>query len=288
MKTAILITGHMRTFARVLPTMQWHLRELFAGADFFISTIADRDAASAELLRERYPQARVEIVVVPHQPELPIPVAPFAQDWTIGRMYGHEPYAISVHPQAILRQLWQLNRAWEHFRTCHEAAKGISVDGIPQGYDTIVRLRPDLWFRSFENRTPTSPRVVDYFKRHPEGGAIVLTPTDLEYQQKVALTPWWGRFGGINDRFAILGAKAAYAYFTTYSRLPELLAAGCPLHPESLVKASLLQKGCMVDDTLLAEFSKLYGPENPKLNGTFRDPEITPIDIAHLGAKGVR
>jgi hypothetical protein len=286
-RTAVLISGHMRTFARVFSTIQWHVLRHFPDADFFVSTVADRDSASAELLRERYPKARVEIDVVAAQPELPIPVAPFAQDWTLGRMYGHEPYTISVHPQAILRQLWQLQRCWEFF--AEKAGNGITrTDGQVDGYDTIVRLRPDLWFRSFElpgrfasfSPTPASAGGHEGGEKRGQmpGGEHAAT----------ALTPWWGRFGGVNDRFAILGPAAAQAYFTTYSRLPELLAAGCPLHPESLVKASLEAARCRVNDTLLVEFSKLYGPENPKLNGTFRDPEITSIDIAHLGAKGVR
>ena len=59
----------------------------------------------------------------------------------------------------------------------------------------------------------------------------------------------------MNDRFAILGARAAEAWFTTYARLGELLALGCPLHQESLVAASLEQFGCKVSETLTADFS---------------------------------
>lgn len=250
MKTAILITGHMRTFARVIRTQQWHVYRHFPDADFYVSTVRDQDTGSIDELRKLYPKARIEVDVVDAQPELPIPVPPVAEDWTVGRMYGHEPYAISVHPQAILRQLWQLNRAWEHFTKARGDAE----------YDCVVRVRPDLWFRSFEP----------------------LFPSD-EFE---ALTPWWGRFGGINDRFAVLGAKAAEAYFGTYGNMPYLLEQGCPLHPESLVNASLRMMKCGVDDTLLVEFCKLYGSENPQLAGQFRNPEITEIDMAHLAAKG--
>lgn len=257
MKTAILISGHMRTFSRCLPTLAWHVFRLFPDADFYVSTVKDQDAHTVNLLRERYPAAKIAVEVVDAQPELPIPVPPVVPDWTLGRMYGHEPYGISVHPQAILRQLWQLERVW---RLAEKDAGN---------YDTFIRCRPDLWFRSF-----TKPPS----EGSPHGnGRPYISPS-------IAYTPWWGRFGAVNDRFAILGATAAEAYFTTFSRIPELLKAGCPLHPESLVKGSMEMAGAYVYDTLRAEFSKLYGPENPKLNGTFRDPEITMIDVAHLGA----
>ena len=255
MKTAILISGHMRTFARCLPTLAWHVFRHFPNADFYVSTVKDNDSDSVRLLRDRYPKARIALDLVDAQPELPIPLPPVAPDWTVGRMYSHEPYAISVHPQAIVRQLWQLERVW---RLMEQETKANPPDGP---YDTIIRCRPDSWFRSFA--MPSHPFVI---------------------HSTVAYTPWWGRFGGCNDRFAILGATAAEAYFSTYTAMPALLAAGCPLHTESLVKASIEAQECIVWDTLRAEFSKLYGPENPKLNGTFRDPEISPIDIAHLGA----
>ena len=265
MKTAILITGHMRTFARVIRTQQWHVYRHFPDADFYVSTVRDQDTGSIDELRKLYPKARIEVDVVDAQPELPIPVPPVAEDWTVGRMYGHEPYAISVHPQAILRQLWQLNRAWEYF------------DNTGSGdYDCIVRVRPDLWFRSFE----PPPMMEMQIERYGEKPVLSCVG---DYN---ALTPWWGRFGGVNDRFAVLGPKAAEAYFRTYANMPTLLNLGCPLHPESLVKASMSLKSCLVEDTLLAEFCKLYGNENPQLAGQFRNPEITEIDMAHLAAKG--
>ena len=253
-QTAILISGHLRTFARCLPTQAWHVFRRYPNPAFFVSTVKDADSHTAELLRTLYPKARVEVQVLDCQPELPIPVKPTAEDWTMGRMYGHEPYAISVHPQAILRQLWQLEQCW-NFNM--QRTEGESIAG------TVIRIRPDLWFRAFY-------QPFSLFRDYPE---------DL------AFTPWWGRFGGINDRFAVMGHKAAQAYFTTYSRIPQLLAAGCPLHPESLIKASIEAEGCSIDDHMEADFSKLYGAENPKLAGTFRDPEITAGDIAHMGGR---
>lgn len=257
MKTAIILTGHMRTFARCLDNLHWFVFRHFPDADFFVSTIKDAQSGSAELLRAKYPKARVEIEIVDHQPELPLPLKPYAPDWTLGRMYSHEPYAISVHPQAVLRQLWQLERGWAMANArVNEGLK--EAYAFQRVYGLVVRCRPDLWFRSMDI----------------DGGARPPTSTSIDW----ARLPWWGRFGGCNDRFAILGTKAAEAYFTTYSRIPKLIADGCPLHPESLVAASLQDAGCTIYDTMRAEFSTL------RMDGIFRDPEITMVDIAHLAA----
>lgn len=247
MKTAVIITGHMRSFERCLPTIHWHVLRHFPDAAFFVATVNDADAKKAELLRARYPSAQIEIDAVSQQPELPLPVGPTASDWTVGRMYGHEPYQISVHPQAVLRQLWQLNRGWELY-----------VSRRKQEADVVIRLRPDLWFRSCEHS----------MQRAPAHRAFL----DLK---NVAITPWWGRFGGVNDRFGIMGSKAAEAYFATYASIPALLAAGCPLHPESLIKASVEAAGCVVDDTLRAEFATL------RSNGELRAEEISSVDLGH-------
>lgn len=265
MKTAIILTGHMRTFARCLDNLHWFVFRHFPDADFFVSTIKDAQSGSAELLRAKYPKARVEIEVVDHQPELPLPLKPYAPDWTLGRMYSHEPYAISVHPQAVLRQLWQLERGWAMANArVNEGLK--EAYAFQRVYGLVVRCRPDLWFRSCG-----LPLFVNLMVNpHPK--------SICETDGSQAWCPWWGRFGGCNDRFAILGTKAAEAYFTTYSRIPKLIADGCPLHPESLVAASLQDAGCTIYDTMRAEFSTL------RMDGTFRDPEITMVDIAHLAA----
>ena len=90
-----------------------------------------------------------------------------------------------------------------------------------------------------------------------------------------AITPWWGRFGGINDRFAVLGFGAVKEYFTTYSKVERLIQMGAPLHPETLVAESMRDAGCIIRDDLKAEFSTV------RKGGQMRPPEITSIDIAH-------
>lgn len=228
MSTAILISGHMRSFDRCLPNLAWMVFRHFPGADFFVSTEPDEDAAKAELLRQRFPQARVEIDTTPQPPM----VIPSREPW------AHSPYAISVPPAAVLGQLWRLEQCW----SAH------AIDGY---YDIIIRCRPDLWFHSAEG-------------------------LDADLDRHGARVPWWGRFGGVNDRFAILSGYGARAYFTTFGQTPDHLRAGCPLHPESLVRASLDAAGADIDDSLRVEFSTL------RKDGTFRQPEITAIDIAHL------
>lgn len=275
MKTLVLIAAHMRTFSRCLPTQHWHVLRHLPDPTFVVFTVKDRDAESAQELRKLYPKARIEIGAVESQPELPIPVPPTAADWTVGRMYSHEPYAISVHPQAVLRQLWQLE----------QGAKWAASIGINlEDFDLHLRLRPDSWFRDVI--MPRRLRKESHFQITPARsdevrlGGFKLDPA---IRPDECLTPWWGRFGGINDRLALMGPRAAAAYYGTYSRIPELVAAGCPLHPESLVRASLEAAGCYVDDTLWAMFSKLFPLDHPdaRLRGTFRDPEILTEDLAH-------
>jgi hypothetical protein len=270
MKTAVLISGHIRSFERCLPTQHWHVYRHFPGADFFVSTIEDTDAKKAELLRVKYPGARVEIEAVKEQPdcvaemrmkgvELPASWQPprgHPNHGSIARrdieyFYTHEPYAISVHPQAVLRQLWQLQRCWELF-----TSKVAATD-----YDLIIRCRPDLYFHSF-----TAPDIV----RMMQNETVIVDGDPLG-----SCTPFWGEFGGRNDRFALLSKDAAWMYFTTYARIPDLWEKGCPIHPESLIGASL---EAHANHKLFAEFSTL------RSDGQMRPPEITRVDLARLHA----
>lgn len=258
MKTAVLYTGHMRTFAQCLPTQKWQvLRHYAPDLTFYVSTIKDEDAESWRLLEKHFPGCPVYVEVVPEQPHIPMPAgAPDESRWVSGACFTHEPFAISVPPQAVLRQLWQLNETWKLYRRSGDF-----------GHTTFLRMRPDTWMQGFVPKHAL-PRLI------PPPDAWYSMPSD-HAGENVAETPWWGRFGGINDRMAVLGEKAAEAYFTTFARLPELIAAGCPLHPESLVCASLTAAGCPPSHKLKAEFSTL------RKNGECRSPEISPIDFVH-------
>jgi hypothetical protein len=255
MKTAVLISGHMRSFDRCLPTLHLHVFRHFPDTDFFVSTVADDDAPKAQLLRTQYPQARVEIDCVPEQPDciadLRAKGCQLPDVWQRGQPYMHEPYAISVHPQAVARQLWQLEQCWNLFTT--------ATAGDAAHYDLVIRCRPDLWFQSFA----FPEEISDVYKKWTDS-----------FADSIALTPWWGRFGGVNDRFAMLGPRIAKHYFTAYSQIPKLLADGFPLHPESLVYGAVRAGGGLIRDHLRADFSTL------RTTGELRAPEITAADIA--------
>lgn len=150
------------------------------------------------------------------------------------------PYANAASHRQLMAQHWANQRAWEFYQSF-----------APVG-NVVLRMRCDQFFHSF--RPCVQPAANEAF------------------------TPYWGRFGGINDRFAVLGHEAAPHYFTTFSKIPRLLDAGCPFHPESLVKASLLDGGVDLRETLLAEFS------TERMNGERRwwINETLPCDWAHL------
>lgn len=235
MKTAILISGQMRSFAQRLPNLHWMVFRHFPDPHFFVSAADDADADSAELLRARFETDGIRRVFIEKvkQPDLPEPDATLA---------AHAPFAISVPVQAILRQLWALERCWELMARNSQFAVSSGT--------TFVRCRPDLHF--YNTRLPSHVPINECH------------------------VPWWGGFGGINDRFAVMGSLAAASYFRTYSRLPKLLDAGCPLHPESLVAGSLAMPQnypLVIRKTLLAEFGCTMA------NGQTRGPEHQHGDI---------
>jgi len=232
MKTAVLISGHMRTFPVCVHTLRHHVLRHYRNLTFYVSTVRDEQAETWKQLKTLFPGCPVYADIVPKQPELP----------ELPEPVRFEPYARSVPTQAVLRQLWQLNECWKLYERSGE-----------RGHDVFIRARPDLFFHGF--RAPSMPG------------------------DGVAFVPWWGRFGGINDRFAVMGCDAANAYHTTYSRLAELLEGGCPIHPESLIAESLRATGCYATDTLRATFSTL------RVSGEMRPPEISTIDIAEAALR---
>lgn len=230
MSTAVIMTGHARTFATCIHTLRWHVLRHYADPAFYVSTIKDEDSAGMEtMLRKLFPGAPVSVEMIDAQPDLPEPPEPVR----------FEPFARSVPLQAVLRQLWQLEHGWKLYQRVGRETE-----------DTFIRVRPDLFFHSFE-------------------------PPPVQIDADVCHSVWWGRFGGLNDRFAVMGEQAAWAYFTAYSFIPKAQEHGCPLHPESLIKASLLLHGCKSVDRLKCEFSTY------RKDGQHRPPEILPWDLAH-------
>lgn len=227
MSTAVFITGHLRTFKTCIHTIKWHVLRRHSPTDFYVCTVRDDQSGDWRELEKLFPGVPVHVRVVGTQPELPEPV----------ETVRFEPFARSVPVQAVLRQLWQLDQAWQHYQE------------VGKTHDVFVRVRPDLFFHTYH-----APAIVCPFDAH---------------------TPWFGRFGGINDRFAILGRGASESYFRTFSALDDLMARGCPLHPESLIKASLERGRIAISDRLKTEFSTL------RLNGECREPEVSIVDVTH-------
>jgi hypothetical protein len=243
MSTAILLSGQLRTFARCYPTHRWHVLRHFADPHFFL-TIQDQHDVD-EILRplvKDYGPDRV------HVQRLTDPV--LVDDLTpqLAAAYHQAPYANAAPAHRLLLQHWYQAKVLEHFESLNSQLSTLN-------FDTIIRLRPDLFFHSFEAED-----------------------AETVFASEV-LTPWWGRFGGLNDRFAIMGPQAARAYFDVYSKIPELLANGCPFHPETLLAARLEMANLSVSQTLGAEFSTL------RTDGTSRPPEISPIDLAHAALR---
>ena len=242
MQIAVVYVGAMRSFDRCFATHRWHVLRKLGPVSFFVSTVKDADTEKLGLIRTQFPGSVLVSDVVEAQPDcvamLRAEGVTLPAEWVHGKHYTHEPYAISVHPQAVARQLWQLSRAWSVFG-----------DAL-RNYDIIIRIRPDLWFHSAD---------------------FTINPA-----QQGARVPWWGRFGGVNDRFAVLDPRSAEAYFDTFLFIKELMVIGCPIHPESLVMGSLELNDCKIDATLAAEFSTL------RTNGEMRSPEISASDMAVL------
>lgn len=249
MKTAVIYSGQARTFGEVFPNQYDKVLRLLPSPEFFVSVADDAQAPAMTRLWECFPKASVHIEHV-KQPQLPEP--PPDPKWL-------QMYPPSATPQAILRQLWSLNRAWEFFQA---TAKGLCVEVETHGgsyskevkFDIIVRLRPDLAFFRFEE-----PIQWDRCSGWHDWSCY---------------TPWWSRWGGVNDRMALLGQEAAKHYFTTFTKIERLRAAGCPLHPETLVDRSLRDGGIQPSHTLATEFRAI------RLDGSVTPVDPTVIDIA--------
>lgn len=227
MRTAVLYSGQARTFAQTFPNQWYQVLRKLPNPTFFVSIQEDEQAPTMMRLQERFELANVFLEVV-QQPQIPEP--PADPKWLA-------MYPPSSTPQAILRQLWALNRAWDFF----QERAGVIV------FDLVVRIRPDLAFARFEM---------------PD----MIFPLDC-------FTPWWARWGGVNDRVAVMGMAAAPHYFKTFLRLQELFEMGFPLHPETLINASLKMGDVTPSHTLATEFCTI------RLDGSVVGASITEVDI---------
>lgn len=273
MKTAILYSGHMRTFAKTYANHRWMLHRHFPDAHFFVSCVDDENAASAELLLQHHPADRVHIEKVKQPEHIPLPEGcPPEESWQRGTNFMHEPYAISVSPQGVLKQLWHLNRVWQ-----------FACDHGVQEFDCFARVRPDIWIHSL-----AKPMLMFHarlnqadYAAYPDNFASVISGPSAfseamwNNEAKKAFLPYWGRFGGCNDRLALLGALSARDYFTAFAKLDGLIREGCPLHPESIIKAAIELGGGRIIK-LATEFSTIRN--NGEVRGWMS--ETLPCDVA--------
>jgi len=124
-------------------------------------------------------------------------------------------------PAALVRTLWNFNEAWKWIESLDSYKRHCYY------HDPFVKVRMDAYFSEF-----TMPSMM---------------PSNEE-----AFGLWWERYGGINDRLAFFGLRAAKMHFTTYDRLQQILDAGCPLHGETLMAGSLELSGCTIHHVLRA------------------------------------
>ncbi len=233
MKTAVLISGQLRTFKKCYPTQRWQIFRHYEPDIHFFASISGSDDASLieSILLEDYKSVYVESYDDPIDlPDIPIQKGAFA------------PYANTTSHPRLMLQHWGNKKVWDFFAS----------SAATESFDVIIRIRPDLWIHRFR-----PPRNFDEW---------------------TCVAPWWGKFGGINDRLAILGNDAANRYFNLYDSIPEYLSKGCPFHPETLLLTHLQSNGVNIESNLMTEFS------TERMDGSRRWAEIVMSDMAELVA----
>lgn len=214
MKTAVIYAGQARSFGETFPNHFFHLLRKLPDPEFFVSVADDAQAPSMSRLLERFDESKVHIETV-KQPDLPEPLPD-------PKWLGMYPAASS--PQSILKMFWARQRAWEMYLACTGEVR----------HELVVFVRPDIAFARCDL---------------PDN-----LPDRLQWAKDSCHTPWWARWGGCNDRMAVMGPKAAQSYFTVCRRVEELREMGCPLHPETLLAAALELGGIEPQHTLATEF----------------------------------
>lgn len=116
----------------------------------------------------------------------------------------HSGWGRSASVQNILRQFWALQQGYSFYRKA--VNEGFSIPNI------LVRCRPDLWMQDIKVPFPLPGEC---------------------------FTPWWGTYGGVNDRLAIMATNCGDHYFDVFPHRKQLWDAGCPLHPETMLRAHL-------------------------------------------------
>lgn len=221
-RAAVLISGQMRSFAQCVQNQHWYLYRQLRDAAFFVACSNDAQAPAAEYLREF---AADVIVSRSDDQTFPEPSVELAQHASYGPTIDANPALLA---QSIMRQLWSRQHVWQLFVKYESQLAG--------EFDTFVRLRPDTFFQSVD--LPADVR-------------------DSRLPSDRAYLPWKARCGGVNDRFAIMGRRAAEAYASLFTTIGGLLDRGAPLHGETLLAAHLDDCGIDVRNTLRVEFTTI-------------------------------
>ncbi len=231
MKTAVLISGQLRTFKKCYPTQRWQIfRHYEPDIHFFASICNDSQTSDIQLLTRDYENVHWQGLDDPTD----LHNVPTEQG-------AHAPYANATSHYKLMLQHWGNKKVWDFFAS----------SAATESFDVIIRIRPDLWIHRFDMAMPGS---------------------------HACSTPWWGKFGGVNDRLAIMGNVAAEVYFNLFNAIPDLLRRGCPFHPETLLYEHLCDNDIDVDTELMTEFS------TERMDGSRRWAEIVMSDMAELVA----
>lgn len=218
MKTAVLLSGQLRTIARTWPTIRWQvLRHYRKDLHVFIVVQHTPEVQFVDTLRAELGADRVHIDAR-QDPDLSAHLTP-----TLAARYHDAPYANAAPAHQLLLQHHYQAEVWKFMTSLVN----------PDDFTTFIRLRGDLFFHDF---TP------------PPRGA---------FEFNTCHVPDWAGFGGVNDRCAVMGEEAAAAYFNLWSAIPALLEEGCPFHPETLLLAQLEREGVRVLRDLRTHFSTL-------------------------------
>jgi hypothetical protein len=239
MRTAVIITGEARTFAACWKTQAWHVWRKLQAPHFFVSVADDVNAAALWKLKEIFGVENVTVEVVnPRPDELELPPEG-AQDGA--------PFYVHPDLRRVIEQWWRLQRGWKLMAEHGDV------------FDPVIRMRPDAYFIKCEPL-----EIMKQETRKPGKGIVC--------------TPWWARWGGVNDRFAVMDMAGAEVYFNLIEAWPVLLAQGCPFHSETMMAANLHRHGVMVIERLEAEFAL------QRMDGTRQYPEseMTRSDQHHF------
>lgn len=232
MKTAVLISGQLREFARCYPTQRWQVYRRHEPCEFFlvIQRQPDADEILTPLLRD-YP-GKVHVLQL-DDPDLPISPA-------VSKGWHEAPFANAAPAKNLLLQHWYQEQVWRFY----VEKSGWHRDATQ--HRLVIRQRADNFFHEYEPA--------------PNAGL-----------DRAVYTPWWGTFGGLNDRFALIYPKAAPDYFGVYGKIEAALAAGAPFHPETLLRYSCAGWHCWHVHTIFSTARPKGHPQYPQ-----RWPEILP------------